>query len=162
MVGQNTLSKVIKTMLHDARIDGYFTGHSLRRSGTSRLFQAGVDCKLIKEISGHKSDAVDCYAITSKEQRCGLSKIIAEKPNQEAPGIPSCSQVETCGKNSDQSKEESHDIVQSKEVSLKGVECNGSEKIKVQDLSTLINQIVEKSDKSGKTRIKIEIEITLD
>ena len=38
VVGQNTLGKVIKTMLYDARIDGYFTGHSLRRSGTTRLF----------------------------------------------------------------------------------------------------------------------------
>ena len=65
VVGQNTLVKVIKTMLHDTRINGYFTGHLLRRSGTTRLFQAGVDSKLIKEISSHKSDAVDCYAITS-------------------------------------------------------------------------------------------------
>ena len=75
-MGQNSLAKVIKTMLHDSRIDGFFTGHSLRRSGTTRLFQAGVDRKLIKEMSGHRSDAVDCYAITSDDQRAKLSAII--------------------------------------------------------------------------------------
>ena len=76
VVGQNSLAKVIKTMLHDARIDGFFTGHSLRRSGTTRLFQADVDRKLIKEMSGHRSDVVDCYTITSDEQRAKLSAII--------------------------------------------------------------------------------------
>ena len=69
VVGQNRLGKVIKTLLHDARIDGYFTGHSLRRTGTTRLCQAGVQKKLVKEISGHRSDARDTYQVTSHEQR---------------------------------------------------------------------------------------------
>ena len=76
VVGQHTLSKVIKSMLQNSKIDGYFTGHSLQRSGITRLFQAGVDRKIIKEMSGHKSDAVDCYAITSDAQKEACSKIL--------------------------------------------------------------------------------------
>ena len=39
----NKLKEVVKDLLSSAKIDGYFTNHSLRRSGGSHLFQAGVD-----------------------------------------------------------------------------------------------------------------------
>ena len=64
-------------MLKSAQLDGYFTNHSLRRSSTTHLFQAGVDRKIIKEFTGHSSDAVDKYQITSNEQCKQLSAIIA-------------------------------------------------------------------------------------
>ena len=79
VVGSNTLGKVVKGLLHDARIDGYFTGHSLRRTGTTRLCQAGVQKKLVKEISGHWSDAIDAYQVTSHEQKKQISHILANK-----------------------------------------------------------------------------------
>ena len=66
-VGMHTLSKTVKQMLKSANLDGFFTNHSLRHSGTSRLFQNGVDRKLVKEYIGHVSDAVDCYQVTSDE-----------------------------------------------------------------------------------------------
>ena len=65
----NTLHKVVGKMLKSAELDGYFTNHSLHRSGTSRLFQAGIDRKIVKEYTGHVSDAVDKYQITSAEQK---------------------------------------------------------------------------------------------
>ena len=77
VVGQHTLGKKIKELFSGTNIKGYFTGHSLRRSGTTRLFQAGVERKIIKEMSGHRSDAVDCYSVTSDEQRKGLSRILS-------------------------------------------------------------------------------------
>ena len=69
-------------MLYDARTDVYFTGHSLRCSGTSHLFQAGVEWKLTKEMTGHRSGTVDCYAITSDKQHDKLCSFIAEKPKE--------------------------------------------------------------------------------
>ena len=68
-MGVNTLRKVVRKLLKSAELDGYFTNHSLRRSGTTRLFQAGVERKIVKEYTGHTSDAVDQYQITSADQR---------------------------------------------------------------------------------------------
>ena len=81
VVGSNSLGKVVKQLLSDAKIDGYFTNLSLKRSAPTRLFQAGVKCKLVKEVTEYRSDAVDSYQITSEDQHCNLSEIIAKKPN---------------------------------------------------------------------------------
>ena len=75
-VGINTLRGSIKSMLKDANMEGFKTNHSLRRSGTTRLFQNGIDRKLVKEFTGHVSDAVDQYQVTSDQQRAEMSKII--------------------------------------------------------------------------------------
>ena len=53
VVGSNTLRKVTQRLLKNAKLDGFFTNHSLRRSGTTRLFNNGVDRKLVKEFTGH-------------------------------------------------------------------------------------------------------------
>ena len=62
-----------------AKIPGFFTNHSLRHSGGTRLFQAGVDRKLVKEATGHKSDAEDKYQITQETQRRMISSVIQSK-----------------------------------------------------------------------------------
>ena len=67
VVGQNTLGKVVKKMMEEAEISGYFTNHSARRTGSTRLFRAGGDRKIVKETTGHKSDEIDKYQITSAE-----------------------------------------------------------------------------------------------
>ena len=79
VLGINSIRKVVSQMLKDAKLDGYFTYHSLQRSATTILFQAYVDRKLVKEFTGHASDAVDQYQITSDKQREGMSKIMAGK-----------------------------------------------------------------------------------
>ena len=76
VVAINSLRKVVQTLLKDAKLNGYFTNHSLRRSGTTRLFHKGVDRKLIKEFTGHSSDAVDNYQVMSDDQRAQMSRII--------------------------------------------------------------------------------------
>ena len=43
----------------------------------TRLFQAGVDRKLVKEYSGHRSDALDQYQITSDKQKQMISEVLA-------------------------------------------------------------------------------------
>ena len=75
-VGINNIRKVTGNLLKDAGLDGYFTNHSLRRTCATHLFQAGTDVKLIKEITGHVSDAVHKYQTTSDQQRMTVSEII--------------------------------------------------------------------------------------
>ena len=53
VVGVSSLGKVIKQLLYDARINGYFTLHSLRCTVTTRLCQAGVQKKVVKEKNGY-------------------------------------------------------------------------------------------------------------
>ena len=58
---------------------GYFTGHSLRRSGATRLSNGGIPKNIIKECTGHRSDAVDKYMVTSNSQKELCSKIVKSK-----------------------------------------------------------------------------------
>ena len=75
-VGRNTLAKVVKKLLKSVNLNGYFTNHSLRRMCATRLFQAGVDSKIVREITGHSSDALNKYQITSNVQKANVSDII--------------------------------------------------------------------------------------
>ena len=78
-VGKNTLTKVVSKLLKSANLDGYFTNHSLRRTSATRLFQAGVDGKIVKEITGHVSDALNKYQVTSNEQKQEVSNVLQGK-----------------------------------------------------------------------------------
>ena len=72
--------KVIKGMCKEAKIKGLFSGHSLRRSSTTRMFQGGIDKKIIREVTGHQSHALDAYEITSAEQKRQVSEVMAHNP----------------------------------------------------------------------------------
>ena len=165
MVGQNKLGKVIKTLLHDARIDGYFTGHSLRRTGTSRLCQAGVQKKLVREISGHRSDAIDTYQVTSHKQRKEISSILVNKPSNVTAREIVIGEVKCREKVENVSEEGNAEIV-TKPLSEESSQITVTEGLKKQQESDqtksvgeIINSIVEKTKKGGKTKIRIEIEI---
>ena len=79
VIGVHTIGKIVSELMKRAKIEGFFMNHSLRRSGGTRLFRAEVDKKLIKEMTGHRSDAVDAYAITSMEQKKMLSEVLKGK-----------------------------------------------------------------------------------
>ena len=51
------------------RIEGRFKNHSMRRSTCTRLFRKGVDPQLIKEQTGHKSEAIMLYKKSSMQQK---------------------------------------------------------------------------------------------
>ena len=70
----------MKDVLRNAKLDGFFTNHSLHRTGTSQLFQAGIDKKLVKDYSGHRSDAPDQYQIISEQQKETISKVLTCLP----------------------------------------------------------------------------------
>ena len=68
-VGINKIRSVVGSLLKDAGLDGYFTNHSLHRTCTTCLFQVGQSSKLVKEITGHISDAVNKYQMSSESKR---------------------------------------------------------------------------------------------
>ena len=71
-LGINKVRGVVAEMLQAAGLDGFFTNHSLCRTAATRLLQAGMNVKLIKEVTGHISNAVEKYEITSDVQRMKL------------------------------------------------------------------------------------------
>ena len=82
-LGVNKVRSVVKDMLKSAGLDGFFTNHSLRRTAATRLFQSGQNVKLIKEVTGHISDAVEKYETTSDAQRMRISSIIQGEEQSE-------------------------------------------------------------------------------
>lgn len=57
-LGHNKLNSMAKTMMSEPDVEGYYTIHSLRATAVSRLFQNEVDDKLIKGVTGHRSEAL--------------------------------------------------------------------------------------------------------
>ena len=111
------------------------------------MFRCGVERKLIKEFTGHTSDAVDAYAVTSDEQHERISKILTggdvekAKENEQKVG-----QIEV-------------KVNENSAGGVIGCECN-KQHIKLNEtekLGSMINEFV-KACKGAKTKIKIEIE----
>ena len=152
VVGKCTIAKVVKSLMERAGIDGFFTNHSARRTGGTRLFRAGVDRKLVKEATGHTSDTVDKYQITSDEQREMMSNIIA---GNKEPQVKAPSECQAVAK-----------TIESTEGSPKcQCQCGKSENIQnignlnVSNISEVIDNVIKKQEKDGKTIIKISIEV---
>ena len=148
VVGQNSISKVVKQMMKDANIEGFFTNHSLRRTGGTRLFRGGIDRKLVKETTGHHSDAVDAYQITSDNQRAEMSKIIREEPSEIVSKIQESNQSD---------KEKSGDIGQNYNDSKHREMCNCQ--INSSNVGEIVNQLIGSLKKGTKTTIKLQIKI---
>ena len=162
VVGEKSIGRMLADVMKEAGIAGYFTGHSLRRSGGSRLFQAGVQRKIVKECTGHRSDAVDKYQITSDDQKRKVSNIIAQKPSStivqssmdpvggtaldpKFASKPECASASTIV--SPDSKQCT--------VNLSTPKCDCTSN----NIGSLVENIVKKVDSEGKTTIKIQIEI---
>ena len=150
-MGQNTIGKVVQTLMKDAKIEGYFTNHSARRTGGTRLFRAGVDRKLVKEATGHTSDAVDKYQITSDEQRAMMSRIIAGNQIHVSENCENeCPKAD---------KSVTNTVSLDQEGTFSNV-AQTSMSVETSSVGGMINEIIEKHTTSGKTVIKINIEIT--
>ena len=154
VVGQNTLGKVIKEMMKSAEIDGYFTNHSARRTGSTHLFQGGISRKLVKEATGHCSDAVDKYQETSDAQHREMSNIIATKPHVKVTELPqSVKRIESCETMSKAEPDVSVTLSQAGEINASKTESDSG------NIGVMINDIISSAKKGSKTKIKIEIEI---
>ena len=164
VVGINSLKKVIKNLLGCANIESYFTNHSLRRTGSTRLFQAGIERKIVKEVTGHSSDAVDAYQITSELQREEVSKVLQCKDNDKC--------YENVKRNSESNTDDNayvesdHEQVLSDIPVVSSVTVNGktactcSKKYLPDDnnLGKMIDGIVKGSKEGRRTLVKIQIE----
>ena len=67
-------------MMEDAGISGHFRNHSTRKSTCTRLFQKGVDPQLIKEQTGHKSNAIMRYKKSNIEMKQRVSDMLSVLP----------------------------------------------------------------------------------
>ena len=156
VVGQNTLSKSIKTIMGEAGIERFYTNHSARRTGSTRLFRAGVQRKLVKECTGHRSDAIDKYQITSDAQRQQMSEIMADDTSN---NVKELVVIDNDSKVDDKVVE----IVP--KVSNVTITRNESDAIHANpnldsnSVDNLVTKLLEGVKKQGKSTIKIQIEI---
>ena len=149
VVGSNRIKEVVKDLRSFAKIDGYFINHSLRRSGGSQLFQAGVDRKIVKEIIGHRSDAVDCYQITSEDQRARVGNIL--QGNMEGKSLINASKQHSVDDHSNVTNEQIQDQCVCK--------CKSHQNVST-GITQIVSEVISKNMKRGKTTIKLEIEIS--
>ena len=155
-VGKHTLRKVVGNLLKNANLDGYFTNHNLRCTDT-RLFQADLDRKIIKEFTGHVSDAVDKYQVTSNAQREKLSSVLRGKSATSNDGelakkeeILTELQLEVSVKDKTGGSEHSYEC------------CCPNKSIKIDDtvkIGEMINSILS-ARKTGNAKIKLKIEFS--
>ena len=137
VVGQNIVAKFVKESMIEVGIEGFKVNHSLCQTGGTRLFQVGVDCKLVKEASEHKSDDVDAYQIKSADQRKMMSGIISNSPPSTVSVNP-VESVEPC-ENQEQNEEKAEKVALPKSCSCEGVI----------NLSDIIKSIIKESSKKG-------------
>ena len=79
-VGKNFLGKMVTEISNDAKITGRKTNHSLRATGASELYHAGVPEKIIQERTGHLSlTGLRNYECTSDKQQKAVSHILQSK-----------------------------------------------------------------------------------
>ena len=76
-VGHNKLEGVVKGIMSAAGFVGNFSNHSLRASTATPLYRAGVSDQLIKEQTGHRSNAIETYKRTSDIQKCDVFRVIS-------------------------------------------------------------------------------------
>ena len=81
-VGKNKLSTMVRDICTAGGITKK-TNHSLRATGATALFKAGVPEKIIQSTTGHRSvDALQCYERVSDEQQQATSRVLtARDPN---------------------------------------------------------------------------------
>ena len=155
MVGLNTLKKTVGKLLKSAELDGFFTNHSLRRTGTTRLFQADVSRKLVKEFTGHRSAAVDQYQITSNPQHQQMSEILQKKPSTDTSIVNEGKEMSNkCDKS------EKYEGKQSENYNCK-CSCGNIRVGEASEIANIIHEIVT-AGKGTKAKIKIEVEFCSD
>ena len=74
--GQNKLRDVIKGLCSKAKLDGFYSNHSLRSTSGTKLYQNDIDEQLIQEITGHRSLAIRSYKCTCDQQCKVASNLI--------------------------------------------------------------------------------------
>ncbi len=77
-LGKNVLGDMMKDICKDAGIVGSKTNHTLRATGASQLFAAGVPERLIRQRTGHRSvEALRLYERPTEEQQQAVYTVLA-------------------------------------------------------------------------------------
>ena len=77
-VGRNMLNQMVALMCENAGIAGKKTNHSLRVTGATALFDAGVPERIIQSRTGHKSvEALRLYERVTNDQVSMVSKVLS-------------------------------------------------------------------------------------
>lgn len=75
------LKGLLKKMCKDAKVEGNFTNHSLRATGATLLFDAGVPELVVQKRTGHKSlDALRAYERITPRQEMQVAQILSDPP----------------------------------------------------------------------------------
>ena len=167
VLGEGSIEKIMGKMMAEAGYDGFYSGHSLRITGSTRLFQAGVQRKIVKECTGHRSDVVDQYQITSEAQKEMVSKILASKPSPIQ--TQSTSEIRQVAGNAIDPRVVCHSESKECDVDVEKKIASTSDK-KVRDtctckhseMSGVLECLISAVKQKGKGKIKIEIEISKD
>ena len=74
-LGINTISSTVKELTGDLVLERFYTNHSLRHSCGTILHNNDVPDQVIREHTGHRSDAINGYRHTSKATKCKVSSL---------------------------------------------------------------------------------------
>ena len=73
------LATLFKSMTTEAGLEGNFTNHSLRATGATVLYDAGIPEGVIQKHTGHKSlDALRCYDRTTMTLNLEVSNLLRQ------------------------------------------------------------------------------------
>eukprot|EP00117_Sycon_ciliatum_P039750 scpid102122/ scgid3528/ len=75
-LGKNTLRCMVADICSRGGLRGYYTNHSPRRTCATQLYDNGVDEQMIKEVTGHRSDAVRESKVTTEKKQIATSDIL--------------------------------------------------------------------------------------
>ena len=82
-LGKNTLSVMVSKMCTEAGVSGNKTNYSLRVSGATSLFSAGVPERIIQQRTGHRSvEALQLYERVTDQQNVSVSRILSGEVDQ--------------------------------------------------------------------------------
>jgi hypothetical protein len=88
-IGRDKLKTFMEVMCREAGITEKKTNHSLRATRATALFNAGVPEKLIREVTGHRSNSLHLYERPSLEQRQAVSKVLVQGTANKENDVPS-------------------------------------------------------------------------
>ena len=114
------------------------------------MSNAGVPTKIIKECTGHRSDAVNKYQVTSTSQKEAFSKIVSGKhlPSATVSAPPDTSFVNVTSSISNTTNDK------------KVASGDGCKQCGQNNMGNIVSDILKCVSESGKAKIKIEIEVS--
>ncbi len=81
------IEKYNEAMAISTGFQGKYTNHSLRVTSATRLYESGYPEKLIKELTGHCSNAVQEHQCTPNTLKRAVSAALGKSPEETEPKL---------------------------------------------------------------------------